>query len=69
MESVWQGERQLLPGRQMVGRSRVSYTAVAGDPEVIQEVDVLVLFITCNDKRTFALGTINVHMHNYYYSI
>jgi len=65
MESVRQGERQLLPGRQMVGRSRVSYTAVAGDPEVIQEVDVLVLFVTCNDKRTFALGTTDVHMHNY----
>jgi len=55
MESVRQGKRQLLPGRQMVGRSRVSYTAVAGDPEVIQEVDVLILFITCN-KRTFTLG-------------
>jgi len=69
MESMRQGERQLLPGRQMVGCSRVSYTAVAGDPEVIQEVDVLVLFITCNDKGTFALGTTNVFMHIYYYSI
>lgn len=68
MESVRQGERQMLPGRQMVGRSWVSYTAVAGDPEVIQEVDVLVLFITCSDKRTFALGT-NVRMHNYYLCI
>jgi len=69
MESVRQGERQLLPGRQMVDRSWVSYTAVAGDPEVIQEVDVLVLFITCSDKRIFALGTTNVRMHKYYFSI
>jgi len=62
MESVWQGKRQLLPGRQMVGCSRVSYTAVAGDPEVIQEVDVLILFITC-DKRTFALGEYYKRVH------
>lgn len=62
MESVRQGKRQLLPGRQMVRCSRVSYTAGAGNPEVIQEVDVLILFITC-DKRTFALSEYYKHVH------
>lgn len=49
MEPMRQGERQLLPGRQMVGRGRISF-AVAGNPEVIQEVDVLVVFVTCEKK-------------------
>jgi len=67
MEPVWQGERQLLPGRQMVGRSWVSYAAVAGDPEVIQEVDVLVLFITCDKKTYFALLYQKCAAHKYFY--
>lgn len=62
MEPVWQGERQLLPGRQMVSRSRVYPAAVTGDPEVIQEVDVLVLFITCQHKTKHFRYYTNSHL-------
>lgn len=53
MEPVRQCERQLLPGRQMVGHGRISRNAVGRNPEVmIQEVDVLVLFVTCEHVQT-----------------
>jgi len=46
MEPVRQGERQLLSGRQMIGGRRIS-SAVSWNPKMVQEVDVLVLFVTC----------------------
>lgn len=44
-----QGERQLLPGRQVIGCGRIS-SAVDRYPEVVQEVDVIVLFIACEEN-------------------
>lgn len=43
-----QSERQLLPGRQVIGRARIS-SAVDRYPDVVQEVDVLVLFVACKN--------------------
>lgn len=51
VESVRQGERQLLSGRQVIGRRGIS-SGVPRNPEMVQEIDVLVLFVACvRDKR------------------
>lgn len=53
----------------MVGRRGVISSAVSSDPEVVQEVDVLVLFIACKqkndtyDKKTDDFISINFFFH------